>query len=312
MRSARVLTCLLHGQSAMLIKQSAFILPLCFRTTYTPLRQYNSRTAAVAHKNMGDDTPAVLSEAETRVAEMGPGFRCRETTQTDDDKDNPPTTATAASRAEIEKAGTGKPQGGDGGDDDPTAVVTTGVKEALGNGHQSKVTEDEEETAAEIAPSSEPPRAPVEAELVAATRKRKAPSSSSVAPAAAESSAEPAPRATGLAVGVKIEGLAQAVRERVNEVLQKGEDDEMRRDARLVNFLGEVEEAQVRSSTERFYAILLYCCYYCCEVLLYEYGQLYSSSTCVQLARLLLYRYSVILWISVCVLRLGRWGLSGG
>ena len=86
--------------------------------------------------------------------------------------------------------------------------------------------------------------------VAAATRKRKAgqelpPAGGDAKAPASAGGAAAAAAVVGLVGGVKLEDLAPAVRKRMDEVLQKGEDDEMRQDVRLVNFLGEVEEAQV-------------------------------------------------------------------
>lgn len=94
----------------------------------------------------------------------------------------------------------------------------------------------EEGPVEEVAPSSEPP--------TPSTRKRKA---GQDAPPAEGAESKPAQQHVGLAGGVKREDLAAAVRARMDEVLKEGEDNEMRQDARLVNFLGEVEEAQVHT-----------------------------------------------------------------
>lgn len=110
------------------------------------------------------------------------------------------------------------------------------------NGHKPEAKGTEEGEAQELAPAFDPP--------TASTRKRKAeqdtpPAGASAAAESKASNAKPTQVLVGLAGGVKREDLAAAVRSRMDEVLKEGEDDEMRQDARLINFLGEVEEAQV-------------------------------------------------------------------
>lgn len=114
-----------------------------------------------------------------------------------------------------------------------------------------------EEVDADPTPESRVPHAEP---VAAATRKRKA--GQEVPPvgeakAAARAAAKPATAVVGLVGGVKLEDLAPAVRKRMDEVLQKGEDGEMRQDVRLINFLGEVEEAQVRCALVILQLLLL-------------------------------------------------------
>jgi len=94
--------------------------------------------------------------------------------------------------------------------------------------------------------------------IAAATRKRKAGQEVPMPrPPVGEAKAGAKPGTVGLVGGVKLEDLAPAVRTRMDEVLQKGEDDEMRQDVRLINFLGEVEEAQVTDVVCYFTTALL-------------------------------------------------------
>lgn len=165
---------------------------------------------------MGDTKPAVVVEGEKPVEASAAAPVAGQEQEQQVKLENKATTAESPAPAAA-----------------PAAVVMT---KALANG--------QEEAAQEVAPSSEPPTPSVEpAAAATATRKRKA--GQEAPPAASGTGGAESKAQVGLSGGVKLEDLAPAVRARMEEVLQEGEDDEMRQDARLVNFLGEVEEAQV-------------------------------------------------------------------
>ena len=191
-------------------------------------RKANRRLPQAVSSTMGDTKPAVATEGESSQSRAEDVVKAAE--QPQEQVENKATT--------VEMASSGTPAAG-------TAAP------AAANGHKPEPQGDEGEgVAQERAPSSEPP--------TASTRKRKAgqdaPPAGAAAAATTAAESKPKPmQQIGLAGGVKRENLAAAVRRRMDEVLKEGEDDEMRQDARLINFLGEVEEAQVCSEPLRMY-----------------------------------------------------------
>ncbi|CAM9623706.1 unnamed protein product [Scytosiphon promiscuus] len=132
--------------------------------------------------------------------------------------------------------------------DAPTTAAAAPVAVSSGtpeNGHRPGAAA-ENGQATEVAPASEP--------ASTASRKRKAGEEVPKTPAAEPAAATPAPGKTTLLAGVRVEDLAPPVRARMEDVLREGEDDGMRKDVRLINFLGEVEEAQALAALNEYHA----------------------------------------------------------
>lgn len=198
---------------------------------HTRIRTGRLRSRSISARTMSGDAPAVVAAGGNSTAE--------EVDLTEGASGTVgaagPATAAASTPAAVAAAASST-----NGDAPTTAeaepvVVST---EASEKGHKPEAA-GENGQAAEVAPASEPPST--------ASRKRKAGEEVPETPGAepAEATAVPSPGKTTLLAGLRVEDLAPTVRARMEEVLKEGEDDGMRKDVRLVNFLGEVEEAQV-------------------------------------------------------------------
>ena len=132
------------------------------------------------------------------------------------------------------------------------------------------------EAAVDAAPADDEPAGTPAAAAVAATaaavpESEDADGADKSAPKSAADAADaPAPAVAAPTTGIEVKDLPAAVRTRMEEVLVGGEHESMREDARLVNFLGEVAEAQVgfcafvllRVQQQYYYLLLLLYCIY--------------------------------------------------